>query len=93
MQERNDQEWPWAYISLQDSHKWKKMEQHIQIFMKEKVAKHKQLIGGMVFVNEIPRLASRKIIRKIVKGCAERDAKDLTDIRANVGRRDGPLLN
>ena len=45
--------------------------------MKEKVAKHKQLVGGVVFVEEVPRLASGKIVRKLVKEWAKRDAAEM----------------
>jgi 4-coumarate--CoA ligase len=43
--------------------------------MKEKVAKHKQLVGGIVFVDEVPKLQSGKIMRKVVKEWAKRDAE------------------
>jgi acyl-coenzyme A synthetase/AMP-(fatty) acid ligase len=41
--------------------------------MKARVAKHKQLAGGIIFVDEIPRLASGKIQRKTLKDWAKRD--------------------
>jgi acyl-coenzyme A synthetase/AMP-(fatty) acid ligase len=41
--------------------------------MKEKVAKHKQLVGGIVFVDEVPKLASGKIMRKVIKEWSKRD--------------------
>ena len=46
--------------------------------MKIKVAKHKQLAGGIVFVDEIPKLQSGKIMRKVVKEWAKRDAAKMT---------------
>lgn len=45
--------------------------------MRAKVAKYKQLVGGIMFVDEVPRLASGKITRKTVKEWAARDAKEL----------------
>jgi 4-coumarate--CoA ligase len=42
--------------------------------MKVRVAKHKQLVGGIVFVDEVPRLASGKVVRRLVKEWAKRDA-------------------
>jgi 4-coumarate--CoA ligase len=53
------------------------MERDIHTFMKEKVAKHKQLVGGIMFVDEVPKLASGKIMRKLVKDWAVRDAKEM----------------
>jgi 4-coumarate--CoA ligase len=49
-------------------------EADIHAFMKEKVAKHKQLVGGIVFIDEVPKLASGKIVRKLLKDWAKRDA-------------------
>jgi acyl-coenzyme A synthetase/AMP-(fatty) acid ligase len=46
----------------------------VQQFIKDRVAKHKQLIGGVAFIEEVPKLASGKIIRKLMKEWANRDA-------------------
>jgi 4-coumarate--CoA ligase len=72
----DSQEWPRAYIHLKDEYKGKEaqMEKEIHAHMKEKVAKHKQLVGGIVFVNEIPKLQSGKIMRKVVK---EKDGESM----------------
>jgi 4-coumarate--CoA ligase len=43
--------------------------------MKEKTAKHKQLVGGIVFLDEVPKLASGKIKRALVKEWVKRDAQ------------------
>jgi len=42
--------------------------------MKDRVAKYKQLTGGVAFVDEVPKLQSGKIVRKVIKGWASRDA-------------------
>jgi acyl-coenzyme A synthetase/AMP-(fatty) acid ligase len=68
------QEWPRAYVALKDEHKGKTTEEHIHKHMKTKVATHKQLIGGIKFVDEVPKLPSGKIVRKVVKEWAKRDA-------------------
>lgn len=52
----------------------KTTERQIQDWMKGKVAKHKQLIGGISFIDEVPKLQSGKIMRKILKQWASRDA-------------------
>jgi acyl-coenzyme A synthetase/AMP-(fatty) acid ligase len=75
----DSQEWPRAYINLKDEYKGKEaqMEKEIHAHMKEKVAKHKQLVGGIVFVNEIPKLQSGKIMRKVVKEWAKKDGESM----------------
>lgn len=70
----DDQEWPRAYVTLKDEYKGKITEGDIHAHMKVKVAKHKQLVGGVVFVDEVPKLQSGKIMRKVVKDWAKRDA-------------------
>lgn len=42
-----------------------------------RVAKHKRLAGGVQVVDEVPRLASGKLQRKVVKDWAKRDAAAL----------------
>ena len=72
-----EQEWPRAYIALKDEKKGKVTESQIQDWMKEKVAKHKQLAGGVSFVDEVPKLASGKIQRKVMREWSKRDALEL----------------
>lgn len=69
------QEWPRAYVTLKDEFKGKVREDDIHAHMKVKVAKHKQLVGGIVFVDEVPKLQSGKIMRKVLKEWAKRDAE------------------
>lgn len=69
------QEWPRAYITLKDEYKGKITEDDIHAYMKEKVAKHKQLVGGIMFVDEVPKLQSGKIKRALVKEWAKKDAQ------------------
>lgn len=77
----DEQEWPRAYVTLKDEHKGKISETDIHRFMKEKVAKHKQLVGGIVFVDEVPRLQSGKIKRAVVKQWAKQDAERMGSVR------------
>jgi 4-coumarate--CoA ligase len=71
------EEWPRAYVALKDEFKGKVTENDIQNWMKGKVAKHKQLVGGVMFVDEVPKLASGKIQRKVMREWAKRDALKL----------------
>ena len=71
----DDQEWPRAYVHLKDEFKGKTTEEEIHAHMKEKLAKHKQLVGGIMFVDEVPKLQSGKIKRTVVKDWAKKDAE------------------
>ena len=79
------EEWPRAYITLKDGNKSKTSAEDIHRWMKGKVAKHKQLEGGIKFVDDVPRLASGKIQRKVVREWARRDAKEMEgNVRARL---------
>jgi 4-coumarate--CoA ligase len=52
-------------------------EKDIQEWIKPRVAKHKWLTGGVVFIPEVPKLASGKIQRKVMRECAKRDALEI----------------
>jgi 4-coumarate--CoA ligase len=58
---RNGEEWPCAYVVLQKASKGKISPQDIQEWMKTRLAKHKWLVGGVTFIDEVPKLASGKI--------------------------------
>ena len=64
-------------MHLKDEHKGKITEEHIHAHMKDKLAKHKQLVGGIVFVDEVPKLQSGKIKRTVVKDWAKKDAQTM----------------
>ncbi|KAL5390167.1 hypothetical protein PMIN06_002077 [Paraphaeosphaeria minitans] len=78
------QEWPRAYIALKDEHKGKVTVNEIHAFMKEKVAKHKQLVGGIQFVDEVPKLQSGKIKRAFVKEWAKKDAQRMGGLKPSA---------
>lgn len=71
---RHGEEWPRGYVVLKDASKGKITEDDLHKYMHDKVAKHKRLVGGIVFIDEIPKLASGKIVRKLLKEWAKRDA-------------------
>jgi len=77
----NDAEFPRAYISLKETAKQRKpglTATAIEEWFKPQVVKYKWLVGGVVFVDEIPRLSSGKIQRKIMREWAKRDAASLS---------------
>lgn len=80
---RHDEEWPRAYVSLKDHAKNRVSEKEIQEWIKQRVSKHKHLVGGVQFVDEVPKLASGKIQRKVMREWAKRDAPGL-EARGNV---------
>lgn len=49
----------------------------IQEWTASRVSKHKRLVGGVVFIDEVPKLASGKIQRKVMREWAKRDAAQL----------------
>lgn len=73
----HNEEWPRAYVAIQDHAKGKITPADIQEWIKGKVAKHKWLIGGVTFVDEVPKLASGKIQRKTMREWSKADAKIL----------------
>ncbi|EMC92608.1 hypothetical protein BAUCODRAFT_77563, partial [Baudoinia panamericana UAMH 10762] len=83
------EEWPRAYVALKEHAQGKLGEKEIQQWMKSRVAKHKNLVGGVAFVDEVPKLASGKIQRKVMREWAKRDAVAMeervgSDIRARL---------
>ncbi|KAI8924356.1 hypothetical protein BC831DRAFT_310536 [Entophlyctis helioformis] len=58
-------ELPLAYVVLKPGAKL--TEKEVQAFIAKMVAPHKQLRGGVVFVNEIPKSAAGKILRRLLR--------------------------
>ncbi|KAF2669325.1 4-coumarate-CoA ligase [Microthyrium microscopicum] len=81
----HSEEWPRAYIVLKPEAYDKITYDDIHVYMNSKVAKHKQLVGGILFIDEVPKLASGKIVRKQMKEWAKRDAAMLEGyVRARI---------
>ncbi|EME41195.1 hypothetical protein DOTSEDRAFT_73577 [Dothistroma septosporum NZE10] len=75
----NDEEFPRAYVVLtEEAKKANVTPKQIQDAFKPLVAKHKALVGGVKFVDEIPKLASGKIQRKVMREWAKADSKILS---------------
>ncbi|EDV23262.1 uncharacterized protein TRIADDRAFT_58361 [Trichoplax adhaerens] len=58
---------PRAYIILKDSGNGKITTEKIQEYVTSKVAPHKRLRGGIAIVTEIPKSASGKILRRLIR--------------------------
>lgn len=70
----HDLEHPRAYIVLKPGNRHKIQEADIHDWIRSRVARHKYLTGGIAFVNEVPKNASGKILRKVLREWAKRDA-------------------
>ena len=73
----HNEEWPRAYVVLKEGLQGRVTEQDIQSWIKPRVAKHKWLAGGVAFVDEVPKSASGKIVRKVMREWAKKDIPHL----------------
>ncbi|KAL1644435.1 hypothetical protein SLS58_004349 [Diplodia intermedia] len=72
------EELPRAYVVLKEHAKGGHVsETDIASWTASRVAKHKQLLGGIMFIKEVPKSPSGKIQRKIMREWAKRDAEIL----------------
>lgn len=81
---RNDEEFPRAYVVLKDEARQRSSPptpDSIQEWIKTRVAKHKWLTGGVTFVDEVPKNPSGKIMRKIMREWAKKDAANFQGLR------------
>ena len=65
-------ELPRAYVVAD---KAKIGEAEIKAFVKENLAQHKQLRGGVVYLEAIPKSPSGKILRRELRDMAKREGK------------------
>ncbi|KAJ2895268.1 putative 4-coumarate- ligase protein [Zalerion maritima] len=73
----DNEEFPRAYVVMQPYAAGKIRPEDLQEWIKPRVAKHKQLTGGVVFIDEVPKLQSGKIQRKTMRDWATRDAEEI----------------
>ncbi|KAL5614825.1 hypothetical protein BROUX41_004913 [Berkeleyomyces rouxiae] len=64
-------EWPRAFVVVQDQNQSKQqlteISEELKRLVEAKTAKYKWLIGGMVFVKQIPKSPSGKILRRLLQ--------------------------
>ncbi|OBT82239.1 hypothetical protein VE02_09067 [Pseudogymnoascus sp. 03VT05] len=70
-----EEELPRAYVAIQEASKGKVAPQDIEHWIKSRVAKYKYLVGGVVFVQQVPKLESGKIQRRVLREWAKKDAE------------------
>lgn len=66
-----------AYVVLQPAAKGKVLPRDIQDWLANRLSKHKHLRGGVVYIDELPKLPSGKIVRKLMREWAKRDSAEL----------------
>lgn len=64
-------ELPRAYIVLKQGSSLN--EADVQTYMRQRLASYKQLVGGVKFMDAIPKNASGKILKKVLKAMAKAD--------------------
>ena len=68
-------ELPRAYVNMKtDVESQKLSEEEIQEWVKERVAPYKRLDGGVVFIEEVPKSPSGKILRWLLSDKVKADA-------------------
>ncbi len=61
-------EYPVAYVALQPNiPPTDHLKEEIKDFIAQRVANHKKLRGGVLFIDQIPKSASGKILRKLLR--------------------------
>ncbi|KFZ08896.1 hypothetical protein V502_09073 [Pseudogymnoascus sp. VKM F-4520 (FW-2644)] len=70
-----EEELPRAYVAIQEASKGKVSPQDIEHWIKSRVAKYKYLVGGVVFIQQVPKLASGKIQRRVLREWAKKDGE------------------
>lgn len=84
-----DEEWPRAYVQLRDQAKGRVTPKDIQDWIVARKAKHKHLVGGVMFVDEVPKVRY-SVDALLAYDCSERLTK-LTTIPAC--KRQNPTQN
>ncbi|EZF78313.1 hypothetical protein H105_00704 [Trichophyton soudanense CBS 452.61] len=79
---RDGEEYPRAYITLKDGAK--AAAKAIIDYMKQNVAPTKRITGGVVFVKDIPKNPSGKVLRRVLR---ERAAQELQSERLQVSAK------
>lgn len=72
--EKDATELPMAYVVVQQGHDpTVELKEDIMQFVHSRVAQHKRLRGGVIFIDQIPKSASGKILRRILRSRVEND--------------------
>ena len=66
-------ELPRAYVIRRDGESQKPSLQDVHAWVKKRLASYKQLEGGVSFVQEIPKNASGKILKRLLRDQAKKE--------------------
>lgn len=70
-------ELPRAYVVLKQNEEAQKVtEEDIYEFAKARTAPHKRLDGGIIFIEAVPKSASGKILRRVLRDQAKEDLQE-----------------
>lgn len=62
----------------------RKKEEEIKSWLKERVASYKQLRGGIKFVEHIPKSASGKILRRVLRDAEQQQQRVALVVKAKL---------
>ncbi|CAG8720891.1 10827_t:CDS:1, partial [Funneliformis mosseae] len=66
--EQEETEYPVAYVVIQQNvQQTSELSEEIKKFVDNQVAPHKKLRGGIIYTDQIPKSASGKILRRILR--------------------------
>jgi 4-coumarate--CoA ligase len=66
---------PRAYVVI-NCEQTPNLEKEIKKWVQERVASHKQLRGGVIIIDEIPKSPSGKILRRVLKDRVKNEEKN-----------------
>lgn len=72
---KDGNELPRAYVVIAPPAKGKVSEEDLKNYVKNQVSPYKQLRGGVIFVDEVPRSPSGKILRRQLRDLQKREDK------------------
>ena len=82
---------PKAFVTLKSNFsETKQLKDEIQQFLASKVAPHKKLRGGIEVVAAIPKTASGKILRRVLKDL-EKEGLETAKAKAKAGNKNSKL--
>lgn len=73
--DNSESEYPRAYIVRRPEATHILNEEEVQKYVSERLARYKELVGGVVFLDEIPKSPSGKILKRVLRDRAEEEMK------------------
>lgn len=70
---RDESELPRAYVVLRSGSENRLSTEDVKRYMAERLSYYKRLDGGVLFVDAIPKTASGKILKRVLRERAEKE--------------------